>query len=549
MWLAEFQTGFITTLATKFSAWDTSMYVATAPTITAGRIFIKSWTTKEWIKYTGVTPWTPAILTGCVRQLDTTTDPAVSLGNGYTFLAGTQITFVAMGDQFTDKQALLAGAHTWASKQTFWDVDINWVLNMWAVGDLNVLGTSNPAPVVVSAAARDALYPSPVSNDRVYRSDLHAEQIYDTATATWNTQSVGTPTPNAAVGTAGIVQIGTSLNDVDSSAGIYNMTPNSVIRTYISTTVPLSLFWDGSDGDVTISGNTSLSKDMYYNNLTVNNSIVLTSNGYRIFVKWTLTNNGTIRHNGWDASTSTAGTGAAAGTLKAWSNGGTGWAWTQNTNGSGTAGNGGWAVAAINPWLGSAWAKGWNGWPSSDQWGGTGSTPWSVTYTKKPHSLKEWLNFYQTQYITDNTVTFYAWSNGGWAWASWASHWIDAGANIWRGWAGWGWGWAGGIIYIIAKTIVNNWTIESNGWAWWAGSNSINGTGNGWGGWGWSGGTGGVVILMYTTNPTVWTVQALGGTLWAKGLGYNGATPDATKDWIVWLTGVAWVVYNISVVI
>lgn len=54
------------------------------------------------------------------------------------------------------------------------------------------------------------------------------------------------------------------------------------------------IFGNGSDGNVTISTNTSLSRDMYYNTLTVNSSITLFTNGFRIFVSGTLTNNGTI---------------------------------------------------------------------------------------------------------------------------------------------------------------------------------------------------------------------------------------------------------------
>ncbi len=34
-------------------------------------------------------------------------------------------------------------------------------------------------------------------------------------------------------------------------------------------------FGDGSDGDVTISSNTTLVSDRYYNNLTVNNGVTL----------------------------------------------------------------------------------------------------------------------------------------------------------------------------------------------------------------------------------------------------------------------------------
>ena len=54
------------------------------------------------------------------------------------------------------------------------------------------------------------------------------------------------------------------------------------------------IFGAGSDGTVTISTNTSLSRDMYYANLTVNSSVTLFTNGFRVFVSGTLTNNGTI---------------------------------------------------------------------------------------------------------------------------------------------------------------------------------------------------------------------------------------------------------------
>lgn len=47
-----------------------------------------------------------------------------------------------------------------------------------------------------------------------------------------------------------------------------------------------------------ISADTTLTSDMFYNNLTINSTKILSPNGYKIFVKGTLTNNGTIRRNG-----------------------------------------------------------------------------------------------------------------------------------------------------------------------------------------------------------------------------------------------------------
>lgn len=47
-------------------------------------------------------------------------------------------------------------------------------------------------------------------------------------------------------------------------------------------------FSSGSDGDVTIAGNVTLSRDMYYNNLTIGPLGRLLTNGYKVFVSQTL---------------------------------------------------------------------------------------------------------------------------------------------------------------------------------------------------------------------------------------------------------------------
>lgn len=73
-----------------------------------------------------------------------------------------------------------------------------------------------------------------------------------------------------------------------------------------------SVYGQGTDGDVTISSNTTLTSDKYYNNLTVDNNTTLLTNGYRIFVKGTLTNNGYI---GVGTNTGGEPTGASSGTI------------------------------------------------------------------------------------------------------------------------------------------------------------------------------------------------------------------------------------------
>lgn len=83
-------------------------------------------------------------------------------------------------------------------------------------------------------------------------------------------------------------------------------------------TLDLALFGDGSDGNVSLSsGTTTLSRTMYYNNLTLSSTAILNPNGFHIYVKGTLAISGTasITYNGaagGNAANGTAGTGAAA---------------------------------------------------------------------------------------------------------------------------------------------------------------------------------------------------------------------------------------------
>jgi hypothetical protein len=95
-----YESGYKQILAEKLNPADTSMVVSIAPTITSGRVYLKSWSQEEWITFTWKT-WTT--LTGLVRQLSKTADPAVSTGDWYTWIAGTTVKIVSMHDQMLDK--------------------------------------------------------------------------------------------------------------------------------------------------------------------------------------------------------------------------------------------------------------------------------------------------------------------------------------------------------------------------------------------------------------------------------------------------------------
>uniref|UniRef100_A0A6M3JR13 Tail protein n=1 Tax=viral metagenome TaxID=1070528 RepID=A0A6M3JR13_9ZZZZ len=96
----------------------------------------------------------------------------------------------------------------------------------------------------------------------------------------------------------------------------------------------IAMYGDGNDGNVTISVNTNLSRDMYYNNLTIDSTKILSTKGYRIFVAGALDNNGTIEHNGASTANGTGGAGAVTGTMSGGGDGG-------NSNGGGGGGGGG----------------------------------------------------------------------------------------------------------------------------------------------------------------------------------------------------------------
>lgn len=303
--------------------------------------------------------------------------------------------------------------------------------------------------------------------------------------------------------------------------------------------------WDGSDGNVTISGNTSLARDMYYNNLTVNTWITLDPAWYAIYVAWTLTLTGTakIARNGnawwagwnwviWGAvwAAWTAGTALATGTCWVSLGWAAGWAWGNATNWwnwtAWTAVAVSYATAATNSaawwtWWNGTWWIGWTSWANATvaaRWAFY-NTFWSLWEIIKALS-------FQARWSAIPTSA-YGWlpsSGSGW-WGAW---------NNGDSWARWGWGgWSGGNgwnIMIFANILAWTWTIESKwwaGWAWWNGVWTVAfGWGGGWGGgWCW-----GIVVLVYNSG-TPYTITVTGWALWAAG----------TSSWLAWTAGGVWI--------
>lgn len=68
----------------------------------------------------------------------------------------------------------------------------------------------------------------------------------------------------------------------------------SRIETSVARIANDAVYGSGVDGDVVITTNTNITSDTYYRNLTVDAGVVLNTNGFRVFVKNTLTLNGYI---------------------------------------------------------------------------------------------------------------------------------------------------------------------------------------------------------------------------------------------------------------
>jgi len=285
-------------------------------------------------------------------------------------------------------------------------------------------------------------------------------------------------------------------------------------------------YWDWSDGDVTISSwTTTLTRDMYYNNLTVSSWAILDPNWYRIFVKWTFGWSWTIRRNWNNASWQTAWATLNQWTLNAEKNAWNWWNWWSNgywSNGITWEGS--------NPSLhnvnGVAW---WAGWP----W------PWWVWWTSAGWTATRWNDYNKLLWLsslihiacwsfTNNQYWWIPWS-WWWGWGWWSSIWW----NWWWAWSNWG------LIWICSKFWNFMGVIEQKWWNWanwWNASTPFGGSWSWWGGWGW-GWSWWITVRIYrkliadcTFTQTWWTAW----TWWAWILSWSAGSVGTA--WATWTT-------------
>lgn len=302
-----------------------------------------------------------------------------------------------------------------------------------------------------------------------------------------------------------------------------------------------SVFGDGYDGDVTIpAGTTTLTRDMYYDDLTIETGGVLNPSGFRIFVKGTVNCEGTgkIASNGNPGGTGQAGnttstntTGGVGGSVP-YSSGtlpivGAGLAGASGTASPGNSANGtdiDYALIDESGAKGGAGGVGGSGGPGGNSVGGTpgGNTGISAS---APRSI---VSAYAMNQIINGVLIpseLSGQSTGGGAGGRYT------GSSASRGGAGGGSGSTGGIVWLFARNInvLNVEAIGGDGGVGGAGNGDAS-TGSGSGGGG-AGGNGGLIVILYGTVVTLNT-DISGGLGGAGGVGgaNSGMPGENGKD-------------------
>lgn len=215
-----FESGKRTTVAKPISPADTTIYLASVPTVTSGRLYLKNDAQEERISFSGVS-W--STVTGCNRNLSKVNDPVTS-GTWLTRVAWTVVKLVLMHDQIVDK----AWANTRVGNQTITgDLDVSGYLEADRIKAIKW----SYATTYASTAARDAalwgdgacLYPyTGIQANGVFYN-------YNTATAQWESVDTGTATGWATTSAIWSVELSTQTETEDqtTTGGAWPLVPTN----------------------------------------------------------------------------------------------------------------------------------------------------------------------------------------------------------------------------------------------------------------------------------------------------------------------------------
>lgn len=268
-------------------------------------------------------------------------------------------------------------------------------------------------------------------------------------------------------------------------------------------------YGDGSDGTATadgagaVTGMTrsgsvyTMDRDVYFVELTVNGGVTIITNGYRLHVQGTLTNDGSINNDGGDGSGTSGGGGSSSGTLPSATGGGAG----ATQPAIGTTG-GGAGTNATNSYGGAGGAGGDGTTSTGTGTGGASGTSTSPVAGFGSLHAMPWAALGGFFSFGVSTFTFaYGGGSGGGGGTSRAA---GGGGNNTSGGGGGG----GGPVIVLAKTLVNNGTISSDGGDGAVGTSPGVNEGSGGGG----GGGGGFVVVAYGPGSDPGTITADGGS-------------------------------------
>jgi hypothetical protein len=299
------------------------------------------------------------------------------------------------------------------------------------------------------------------------------------------------------------------------ASGYAGLTAGGVI---LAAADPCFLFGDGSDGTVTISsGTTTLTRDMYYQNLTISGTSQLVTGGFRVFVRGTLDLSaapaGAIQRNGV-----AGGAGATAGTIGSIGNTVTA-ASLGGAAAGGAAGAGGTAAGSGSTAPSTQVSNG--GLSGASGAGGTGSG--GAGGAGQAAAAQTAMSIRRHAFELQSGVTLLS---GGMAGAGGGGGGGDGTAGAGGGGASSG----GGVVWIAAATINRGGStatgaIQANAGA--AGAGGAATAGNRGGGGGAAGAGGGWIFLIYaalTGSTATGAVAANGSAGGAGGAGFGTGT-------------------------
>jgi hypothetical protein len=246
------------------------------------------------------------------------------------------------------------------------------------------------------------------------------------------------------------------------------------------------------DGDVVVSKNLTLTRNMYYRTLTINAGVQLNANGWRIVITDTLTLNGTISNDGTDASGVTGGTGSSI-MYTTYLGPGT-------NGGAGLTGTGGGASGVAAQYSCCGGVGGLGGDASSQYKGGSGGAYQAISPVDGGiNTLSTMPVAFLGRMLSSNYYLMGGTGGGGGACYKSGSATVKSGAG----------GGGGGLIIIAAKNVVGSGTVSAHGGA--GSAASLTGTNTGGIGGGGGGGGGCIIIISQSGTPTTITINVVGG--------------------------------------